>query len=126
MYTYALKYTKLDKNLVQNQLFHKVDTKADFLILAKRIYSDLTSNFDNCAETIMAHFAGETCLYCDPEFIQSFKYNVKSEVEVEFNYNVCYLFQKNCFKYTEARILIAGLKNLVLMLDQLYQINDLI
>lgn len=62
-------------------------------------------------------------MYCDPYFIQSFTYDEDGTIEIDYNTNVCYQFQRKCFKFIEFRSLAAGVKNLVYMLEKLYSIK---
>ncbi len=66
------------------------------------------------------------CLYCDPSFIQNFEYDVEGFINIDFNYNVCYQIQRRCYKYIEFRSLASLLKNLVYMLEKLYENLDVI
>jgi len=38
LYTYALKYTQTDDNIPNDEIFHKIDTKEDFLKMSKLVY----------------------------------------------------------------------------------------
>ena len=60
------------------------------------------------------------CLYCDPFFIEDFEYNKHGYIEILYDYNVCYVFQRYCYKYIEGRNLMSGMKNLIIMIDRLY------
>ncbi len=100
--------------------FFKIDDQLELKNLGERIYEQVVEGFQTCSEKILQHLAGQMCLYCDPFFIENFEYNKHGYIEIEFDYNVCYEFQRYCYKYIEGRNMMGGMKNIIIMIDRLY------